>query len=372
MKAVFLQPRFVGARFEEATLPVEVARDLAAYQDLVIELAKHLYLEEHQFRQRTPKGFSDAFSLHIEKVEEGSTRPLLIWVAAAALGALPFKAEEAGSNYFTQARDLVAECVSASAANQPLPAKFPKPLLDYFNVLGRSLLPGESVDLAPPDFPAAVLTPERRKALVLAGQRFYTQAVDLLGVIEEMDGKKESFRLRLDDGGAVVVHLPGFFEERVRMAWNKKRTQVQVKGIGSYDARGNLQGVPETLNLEVFPNQTLAGQIEELGSLQDGWLGESSKAPDEIGLAWARDQLVATFPDDLPFPQVAPTAEGGLFLEWVNGPMCISAEFLLPAHQAELLAVNVETEAADDQSIDLDANPDASWPALYDFVRQRL
>ena len=368
MKTVFLQPRFVGRRFEEATLPVEVARDLAAYQDLVIELAKHLYLDEHQSRQRTPKGFSDAFSLHIEKVEDGSTRPILLWVAAAVLGALPFKAEDAGSDYFTQARDLVAECVSASAANQPLPAKFPKPLLDYFNVLGRSLLSGESVDLAPPNHTEAILTPERRRALVLAGQKTYTRAVDLVGVIDETDWKKESFRLRLDDGTAVTAHLPGFFRERVRTAGGKERTQVQVRGIGSFDAWDRLQKVSETLHLETLPNQALAGQIEELGSLQDGWLGEPSKAPDQTGLAWARDQLVATFPEDLPFPLVAPTPEGGLFLEWIQSSARVSVEILLPGHRAEFQAVNLETGESHEAEADLDL-PD-SWQAMYAFVQQ--
>ena len=368
MKTVFLQPRFAGERFEGATLPVEVARDLAAYQDLVIELAKHLYLEEHQTRQRTPKGFSDAFSLHIEKVDEGSTRPLLIWVTAAALGVLPFKAEDAGSDYFTQARNLVAECVSASDANQPLPAKFPKPLLDYFNILGRSLLSGESVDLAPPDHTAAILTPERRKALVLAGQKTYTRAVDLVGVIDETDWRKETFRLRLEDGTAVVVHLPGFFRERVRISGGKERTQVQVKGIGSFDAWDKLLKVSETLHLETLPNQALAGQIEELGNLQDGWLGASSKAPDKAALAWVRDQLVATFPEDLPFPNVAPTPEGGLFIEWVQSLVRVSVEILLPGHRAEFQAVNLETGESHEAEADLDL-PD-SWRAMYAFVQQ--
>ena len=44
MKTEFLKPRFTGARFDEHTLPVDVARDLAAYEELVIELAKHLWL----------------------------------------------------------------------------------------------------------------------------------------------------------------------------------------------------------------------------------------------------------------------------------------------------------------------------------------
>lgn len=48
MKIEFLQPKFDGARFTEHTLPLEVVRDLAAYEELVTELAKRLFLSENR------------------------------------------------------------------------------------------------------------------------------------------------------------------------------------------------------------------------------------------------------------------------------------------------------------------------------------
>ena len=63
MKTPFLRPRFTGPRFEAHTIPVEVAKDLAAYEELIVELAKHLYLGAHPGRRRVPKGFEDSFSL---------------------------------------------------------------------------------------------------------------------------------------------------------------------------------------------------------------------------------------------------------------------------------------------------------------------
>src|SRR3954469_14821937 len=101
MKSEFLQPRFEGARFNEHTLPLEVARDLAAYEILVVELAKHLYLHAHPDRQRVPKGFASDFHLHLERVDEGSSRPVLSIVTASAL------VLAAGNVYFEQARDLI-------------------------------------------------------------------------------------------------------------------------------------------------------------------------------------------------------------------------------------------------------------------------
>ena len=47
---MFIQPRFVGPRFDEHTLPLSAAKDLAAYEELIVELAKHLYLTKHDDR----------------------------------------------------------------------------------------------------------------------------------------------------------------------------------------------------------------------------------------------------------------------------------------------------------------------------------
>ena len=367
MKIEFLKPRFTGARFDEHTLPVDVARDLAAYEELVIELAKHLWLADHPGRERVPKGFEKEFSLHLEgMVGEGSAKPLLAWVAAGALALGP-----AHKSYFEQARDLVAECVSASANNQPLPSKFPKSLLDYFNVFGRSLRDGEAVDLPlPGNATPAVLDPDRRKALVLAARKVYTKDVEMSGIIEEADWAKQTFRLRPKEGSPVVVPLPDAFQEYVRAAGGKERTVATVKGVGVFDAFDRLQKIAETHHLELLPNAALADELEELMKLEDGWYEGQGKAPDKAHLAWATEALVKSFPEDLPFPLTAPTSDGGLFLEWIQNPWRISAEILLPTHRCELQATNTTTGQSEEAELDLDQA--GHWPALFKFVRDHV
>lgn len=366
MKTEFLKPRFTGARFDEHTLPVDVARDLASYEELVIELAKHLWLSEHPGRERVPKGFEKEFSLHLEgMVGEGSAKPLLAWVTA---GTLALSGVAANAIYFEQARDLVAECVSASAANQPLPGKFPKTLLDYFNDFGRSLRDGEALDLPRPgNAPAAVLDPERRKALVLAARKVYTKDVELSGTIEETDWAKQTFRLRPQDGPAITVPMPDAFQDIVRAAGGIERTVATVKGIGVYDAWDRLQKISETHHLEALPNAALADGLEELMNLNDGWHDGEGKAPDKTQLSWLAESLVKCFPEDLPFPLVAPTPEGGVFLEWIQKPWRISSEIHLPTHRCALQATNLTTRLSEEADLDLDQA--ASWPALFKFVR---
>ena len=366
MKIEFIKPRFVGPRYDEHTLPMDVARDLAAYEELVVELAKHLYLLEHPERQRVPKGFENSFSLHLQQVEAGSTKPILAWVAAGALAL-----QGGAGGYFEQARELVTECVSASSAGQQLPQKFPKHLLDYFNVFGRSLRDGESVELpGPAGAAAAVLTPERRKALVLAAQKVYTKDVELTGTVGETDWEKHTIRLRLEEGTAVNAPLPDAFEELARKAGGKERTLVQIKGIGIFDAWDRLQKLAETHHMELLPNQSLAVRIDALAMLEDGWLDGLGTAPNKEQLAWATDRLVATFPETLPYPHVAPTAEGGLFLEWIQPASRISAEILLPNHKCEVQATNTATRQSVEQEFNLDQAD--NWPALFEFVRAHV
>lgn len=365
MKTEFLKPRFTGPRFVEHTIPVEVARDLAAYEELVVELAKHLYLQDHPDRQRVPRGFEKSFNLHLEQIEEGSARTVLSWVATGTL-ALQLN----GDSYFDKARDLVADCVVASANKQALPQNFPKHLLDYFNVFGRSLRDGEAVELPLPRAAEAfaVLTPDRRKALVLAAKKVYTKEVELEGAVAETDWERQSFRLRLASGRAVVAPLPDSFDEIIRQIGGKERMQARVKGIGVFDAWDQLEKLSETQHVEIMPNQALASEIESLLTLSDGWLEGLGKAIDRESLSWVEDRLLATFPEDLPFPHTAPSPEGGLFLEWIAKPWRISAEFLLPTHRCELQAT--DTSTGDSHEADLDLVNDHGWLSLYDFVRR--
>lgn len=129
MKSEFIQPRFEGARFSEHTLPLDVARDLAAYEALIVELAKRLYLKDNPERQRVPRGFGADFHLHLERVDGGSATPVLALVTAGFLALGP------GTNtYFEQARELITDCIAAPEGQ--IPAAFPETCLPISISLG--------------------------------------------------------------------------------------------------------------------------------------------------------------------------------------------------------------------------------------------
>lgn len=61
----FLSPRLEGDRFNEHAIPLELLKDLAVLEEMVIEVAKWWYLQDHKDRRRTPRGFTDGIALSL-------------------------------------------------------------------------------------------------------------------------------------------------------------------------------------------------------------------------------------------------------------------------------------------------------------------
>ncbi len=357
MKSPFIQPRFDGARFSEHTLPLDVAKDLAAYEALLVDLAKHLYLQDHKERQRVPKGFAKEFHLHLERVEDGSTRPVLSVVAAGAL------ALGAGTNvYFERARDLINECI-ASPQGQ-LPAGFPKELLAHFNQFGRSLREGERMELPLPGNQIATLTPERRKSLVLGADQVYEREIELSGTIEEADWKNSSFRLRTLEGERITVPMPSSFHPTAGQLGGKARHLVTFSAVAAYDSWDNLQKVIAAEGFEVQFNFELATRFEELRALQDGWFDGSGSAPDIERIDAVAEQFLQAYPEKIPLPAVVPTPEGDLLLEW-NLPGHPSVDLSLADWRADFHRFGPD-DSDEEQSFAL--NTQEGWSEFFEFL----
>lgn len=361
MKLEFLQPRFNGARFQEHTLPLEVARDLAAYETLVVELAKHLYIQDHPDRQRVPKGFAADFHLHLERVDDGCARPLLSVVTAGAL------ALGAGADtYFERARDLITECVGS--ADGQLPAAFPRALLVHFNQVGRSLRADESMELPAAGGVAAVLTPERRKHLVLAADKVYEREIEVSGTIGEADWERSTFRLRLADGSTAVIPMPETFHSQAREFGGRSRHQVTVTGIATFDSWDKLQKVIAVESLEIQLDYQLSARFDALLALADGWLDGKGIAPDKTKLSAVAEKLAGHYPEQLPLPVIAPTPEGNLLLEW-DAPGDPSVDLDLDSMRAAFHAFQPdETEIESEISL----LTEESWSQFFAFLRERL
>lgn len=362
MKIDFSQPRFTGARFDEHTLPVDVARDLAAYEALIVELAKHLYLKDHPDRQRVPKGFASSFRLDIERIDEGSTKPLLALVLS---GALALTGGE--QDYFQKARDLIADCIAAQ--ENSLPAEFPKESLVHFNQFGRSLREDEALELPLRDGRhVARLTQEKRKRLVLAADQVYEREISLIGLIEEVDFARSTFRLKLADGGQATVPMPDSFQNAARTFGGRPRHPVNVIGIGTFDSWDRLQKVVSVDAFEIIKNYAISARFDEISQLENGWFEGSGLVADAETLSSVAEKLIADYPDKLPLPQIAPKQDGNLLLEWkAEGDPSLDID--LTSLQASFHAFD-----AHDADVERDFNLDTTsgWQALFSFLGDNI
>ena len=361
MKANFLQPRFDGARFTEHTLPLEVAKDLAAYETLVIELAKHLYIHDHPERQRVPKGFAADFQLHLERVDDGCARPLLSVVSAGMLAM-----GVAGNVYFERARELITECIAAPDGQ--LPTAFPRELLAHFNQVGRSLREDERMELAGVGGIHAVLTPDRRKKLVLEADTVYERPIELTGTIVEANWEKSSFQIRLADGTLAVVPMPESFHAQARNYGGRPRHQVTVQGVGAFDSWDRLQKIVSVDSLEVQPDYQLAVKFDELRALADGWHDRHGVAPDKVKIDQIVTKMIGHYPERLPLPAIVPTPEGNLLLEW-DVPGEPSVDVRLSDLKAEFHAFIPETG---DLERDFDLSVADEWAGFFGFLVQNI
>lgn len=330
----FIQPRFVGPRFEGHTLPLSAAKDLAAYEELVLELAKHLVRQKHG---RVKKGFAQGFSLHIERIDDGSAKPALVAMMLGSLLTDP-PAE------IVEAKNLI-NSVIATEAGQPFPASFPKDCYSYFNRIGRSLEEGESIEWLP-DSPTnrTVLTPAKRKRLVLAHRETYEAEVIVGGLVESLDTKRRTGTLSSLENQTVTFAFDDPFFVDLKEALGNRKLTVSFKGIGVFDVNDRLTAITEIEQLELLPHLELVGGIEALQELRDGWLEGGGKAPSHEHLSWLMNEMARDFPADLEYPAVAPTEDGNVVLEWIRPESRIELEVNFADQRLELYASNLKTD----------------------------
>jgi plasmid stability protein len=111
----------------------------------------------------------------------------------------------------------------------------------------------------------------------------------------------------------------------------------------------------------------VSARLEELRTLQDGWLDGTGVAPAAKGLDWLAAAWKQFYAPDVEPPHLYPTPAGGIRAEWSLGTQEASLEIGLPDHSAQWHALDLETDQADSLALDLDRPSDWEW--LSDRIR---
>ena len=360
----FLRLHLHGARFADGGVPLKVLPDLAALREMVIDVAKWRYMSANPDRQRVPRGFTDKVDLKLTGIDRGSAMPIIsITGTEPSLDGMPLPYQQ----YFEQARDdIINTIAAASEAYHDPDTEFPPVrFLAYFNRIGRSLEDDEFMELSNANgLPPARLSKDARgKLLQQSTISEVTQEVALRGTVPEVDQDRMTFEMQQVHGGKITGPLPEQHRETIIATFNgyQDNNRVQVQGIGRYDRQNHLSGLESIEQITPLDPLDVPARLDELRSMQDGWLDDSGKAPSMVGLDWLSRSFEHQFPDDLPLPHTFPMPEGGIEMEWSLDPHSIILEIDLETHKGSWLRFTERTNGEDERELDLNDNSDWAW-----------
>lgn len=358
----FLSPRLVGERFENHAIPLELLKDLAVIEELVVEIAKWLYLQDHTERRRVPRGFTAGITLKLTGVAEGSAIPQIgLFTDTTTLFPLQ------GQRYLENARERMINAIANAEQERSVTEHLPEHILGYFDRIGRSLQDNEAIEFNPKN-PArrARLDKVTRRRLLLGSSSIqnWTEEVRLRGCVPEADQERMTFQLQVINGPKVSApidtqHLATVLEA---MAGYFHGTRVLLEGIGRYNRLGRLQSIDAVEHISILDTNDVGARIEELRALKNGWLDGLGLAPSAEGLTWFSKSFELQYPEDLPLPFIYPTAEGGVQAEWSLSAHEISLEIDLDSQTGEWHDHDSATDRADTQTLNL-AKPE-EWARL--------
>lgn len=360
---IFAQHVLRGKRFERGFIPVEVLPEIAEYRELIIDVAKALFLRRFPGRARVPRGFVARFTLGFTSIEQGCVIVPIKREAPSQMSLLP--------DVFDEARDLVNKTIEDIDRGLPLLPQFPKHLLLRFGSFGRYLRDDESLELRAgtaskgPRYTTAV----RNKLITLAPKE--RQPINICGKIRAVDRGALTFAVQTSIGRIDGRYEPTL-ETDILDAFGEygDPATYTISGIGRHDANGELKYIEQVFELQRVDEHVLAGpdidsRMADLAKIEAGWYCGAGDPLDPEGLAWASDLLKRVVNEvGIPQPYIYPTPDGEIHAEWTFGTWEVGLILGLGQRNAIAIAVNTDGGASEDVE---EAAPDTA-ASIVEFL----
>ncbi len=368
---IFLSPRLIGKRFEDHALPVEFMADFAALEELLIELAKHKYLEAHPGRIRVPRGFSDGVSLKISSIEDGSVISNLVLVSTFAVNSL-FVGFENIPSYFAEAKEMLLNAVSSANSNEQvnLPSRF----ITYFNRIGKNIGEDESIDFMPfsPERGVILNKQSRRKILLSANANAeFLENGSWIGVVSELDKQQQTFSFRNNEIQISGISIPEEHKETIYQAFSQYENgiHIKLKGIAKFNASNKMGMVTTIEHLDQLDAGDIEVRINHISSLRNGWYYGEGTAFDKQKLNLFLTLFNLNCDPIVPNPSTYPTVDGKIQLEWSTDLYDDSLTIDLTSLKSEFHSIRFSDEYENIMNLDLNLIED--WARINDWFKQK-
>ena len=370
-RKAILRPRFRGRRFAGGSIPFDVLADLVGLEKLVAGVARRLFLEDNEGRQRVPSGFEASMGLRLAALEAGS-----------AVAAIDFRTPEHQLNlgseidspnihrYGYAAGEAIVAAVGAAEAGEDAGSLNPGERA-ALGALARSLREDEAIEFPAPSIADYVrLTSESGLRLIEGANAVPSEDVleMVRGRVRQVDHGRRVFTLESAVGERIEGDLRssdyGALMEAFNQFWDQR--SVAVRGVVRRGASG--AKFSSISSVELLDPLDVAAQLEQLGALQDGWLDGEGRAPHTEGVTWLGERLDRSYlVHEAPAPYLYPTEDGGVQAEWPVGDHEITLEVDLATRKGLWHDLDMVTDQDEERELNLD--DDAAWTWVVETLR---
>lgn len=373
---IFFKPKLEGHRFDDHTLPVSMLEDFSAFEELVFELAKKIYLEKNPSRKRVPKGFTENVYLKLSNIEEGSTIPKILIAAVTSLTSPTIPIQNAENfSYFEQAREKVFELVENVNAGKSI--EIETKFLNYFNRIGKNLEEGETIDfLNEPTSSRNIKFNKntRRKILLSRNENLeYSEKIKENILIPSIDKKNQIFKIEIN-GNIIECPFIKDFQETILTAFQEyeNKTLVSIKATGVFNENNKLIHIEDIESMDILDPFDISVRLSELSKLEDKWYdGIDGKALNTERLELFKNYFENYFNNALTLPAIFPTINGDIVLEWKKDYNEISLDVNLSNLNSSLFYFEMQNDDNDFEK-QLDLNLEQNWVLLNSLISEHI
>ena len=324
----FVRLSFDGGRIGEMpdgppALPIDLLPEVVAYRDLLVAVAREVYLSRRPHRQRIPRNFADDLGLVLRRLDSGSVAPVLERLVTNG-DQLPLTEDELAAS-----QRMIEDALRSPARAQTLPPELRTSAATVaLKNFGRNLRPDEWVSISRAG--EAVSDPVRfdegtRRVLLASLAGTHSEVAEEVARIAALDSKGHKATLQSEAGELFTVEYTendwALLHDNLRPDGLGPRVAVEVEFKIGHD--GGRKGVGELLGISVVEVELGAfdaaqDAIVATSGLESGWIdGQCGEPIPEQLRASALDVLQALSHERLPPPSDAyATGEQSIRLCW--------------------------------------------------------
>jgi len=348
--------RYVGRRFANARLPLDVLSDLPALRDLIAAFAKQEFRQKNPDRQRVPQGFDKAMSFALTKIEDGSAVPKLSLENEIAQQSLPNIGDEM-EEIVARAFDRVVR-IYDDAAHDNFPQALPQDAIRALSKLGANIQDDERIEFEGKlgqDGNIVSLDLYRQKKLSTKVRETYTKEFEEVGTLTGIDASHNVIQVKTEEYGEFKLSLEGVSLPVDQFDGNLF-SPVEFSISIALDAYDEFKAVEDVHSVDLVRPYNEAvmrcvRRLQELSKIERGWLGDG-QGERLVHLAGIRaTQLIFMRAALADLFRIFPTEDGGISLEFDKDGWSFAVE-IMPDGSTEIDASREHDEGFEVRSFD--------------------